>query len=115
MTFLHRNATLQEALQYLYPELSTTVFTRVAEPEPPRSRFLPGAGDARAKKEPEPPKWGGSATLFILSRAYTIEYMAPVQWLSVYVFNPCCTSSTGTGTGICSNLAFFEIQNSWVH
>ena len=25
--------------------------------------FLPGAGAARGKKEPEPPKWGGSATL----------------------------------------------------
>ncbi len=30
-------------------------------PEPPRRRFLPGA--ARRKKEPEPPKWGSSATL----------------------------------------------------
>ena len=35
------------------------------EPEPPRSCFLPGAGAARRKKEPEPQKWGGFATLLL--------------------------------------------------
>ena len=40
-------------------------FAYTPEPEPPRSRFLPGAGAGatRKKKELEPPKWGSSATL----------------------------------------------------